>query len=57
MIDDILEMILKEARGRKGRDLTSRVAMVLIDIVERAIKIIDNEAQEERRKREDENKV
>ena len=53
MIDDIVEMVLKEARAREGQDLTSRIAIVLIDVVRRSSEIIDNEVQGERRKKED----
>jgi len=56
MIDDIVEMVLKEARASKEQDLTTRIAKVLIAVVRKAAEIIDNETQEERRKKEDEKK-
>jgi len=56
MIDDIVEMILKEARARKGHNLTFHVYRVSMEIQSRTIYIMEKANEEERRKKEDENK-
>jgi hypothetical protein len=56
MIDDIVEMLLKEARGRKGNNLTFHVYRVCMETQTRIMNIMDKDREEERRKKEDENK-
>ncbi|MBA7662267.1 hypothetical protein ES703_70295 [subsurface metagenome] len=57
MIDDIVQMILKEARGREGHTATFNIYRVCREIDGEIIQIIDNIQEEERRKEEDENKT
>lgn len=42
MIDDILEMILKEARGREGKDLILNILDVWSEIEDRTFQILDD---------------
>ncbi|MBA7704204.1 hypothetical protein ES703_113005 [subsurface metagenome] len=56
MIDDIVEMILKVARARKGHDLTFHVYRVCMEIQSLTIDIMDKAREEERRIKEDESK-
>jgi hypothetical protein len=56
MIDDIVEMVLKEARGRSREDNVANIYAVMMDIDDKIIKILVNIRDEERRKKEDENK-
>jgi len=56
MIDDIVEMILKEARGRKQEDPVTGIYQVMKIIETQIIGVISNSREEERRKREDEKK-
>ena len=55
MIDDIVEMVLKEARGRKGTIAASKIYTVKEE-VDKVNWIIVNHMLAERRKKEDENK-
>jgi len=57
MIDDIVEMILKEARKRPGDDRVAAIYRVMRDIEDSIISVIENMRAEERRKEKDENKV
>jgi len=54
MINDIVEMILKEARDRPNKDPAGRIASVLVEVKTSLSDIVDNLIDEERRKREDE---
>ena len=56
MIDDIVEMILKEARARNGHNLTFHVYRVCMETQTRIMDLMDKAREDERRKREDENK-
>jgi len=56
MIDDIVEMILKEARARKGHNLTFHAYRVCMETQTLIMDIMDKAREEERRIREDENK-
>jgi len=55
MIDEIVEMILKEARARDRVDLISNIYSVMMDIEKSIVQIMENIRIEERRKEEDEN--
>jgi len=56
MIDDIVEMILKEARGRAGDDPVVEIYRVQREIEYFLVSVIENIRAEERREEEDENK-
>lgn len=56
MIDDIVEMILKEARARKGKDLVGQINSVMNEATTKIMGILDNIREEERREKEDEDK-
>jgi hypothetical protein len=56
MIDDIVEMVLKEANTRPSKDPIERIGIVEHEVRERMSHICENIAFDERRKREDENK-
>jgi len=56
MIDDIVEMILKEARTRDRSDPLSQWPQIKEDIDCRLFDILDTEISNEGRKKEDENK-
>lgn len=56
MIDDIVEMVLKEARGSKGNSPAGRLYKVWIELSGEIGTILENLRDEERRKEEDENK-
>lgn len=49
MIEEIVEMILKEARSRKGRDLGGQIYAVLMQVDKEIIDMMDNLREEERR--------
>jgi len=57
MIDDIVEMVLIEARRRKGFSLISKINSVSNEVSLKLIDIMDNIPVQERGKREDENKT
>lgn len=50
MIDDIVEMILKEARGRKGKSLVSKVNQVIYLVNVSLFHIMEIFQEGERRK-------
>jgi len=56
MIDEIVEEILKEARGRNTKDPVTGIYQVMKIIEAQIIGVIENTRIEERRKKEDENK-
>jgi len=56
MIDDIVEMVLKEARRRPRKDLVSNIYSVALDINSAMMLILADLREEERRKEKDENK-
>lgn len=53
MIDDIVEMILKEARARKGANLSVRIYNVTCEVDRAVGEIMRKFFHEERRKKED----
>lgn len=55
MIDDIVEMILKEARRRKEKSASERLYKVWIEFSGEIGTILENLREEERRKEENEN--
>ena len=55
MINEIVEMIFKEARAREDFALTTRTYMVLSEVSERISEMLLNFQHEERRKKDDEN--
>jgi hypothetical protein len=56
MIDDIVEMVLKEARARDRKNPFNGIHMVMLEVFHRANWIIVEHTIEERRKEHDENK-
>lgn len=56
-IDDIVEMILKEALSRQGHGLVSRLYVVLREVSDKILTMIDVLKEGERRKREDDQKT
>jgi len=52
-IDAIVELILREARARKGFELQTRISMVQREVIVKLGEIMDNLEQEERRKKDD----
>jgi len=55
-LDAIIELILREARARKGPSLTTRVYNVVREVDRSIGDIMETLSHEERRKKEDENK-
>lgn len=55
MIEDIVQMILKEARSREGIDSVACIYQVMNDIEREIIGIIEIIRKNERRQKEDEN--
>lgn len=55
-IDDIVEMVLKEARGRHSGDAITDIRDSMMDVNKGILDVLDRLREEERRKREDENK-
>jgi type II secretory ATPase GspE/PulE/Tfp pilus assembly ATPase PilB-like protein len=55
-IDDIVEMVLKEARGREGQDIVFHTYRVCMEIQTRIMEVMDKAREEERRKKEYESK-
>lgn len=55
MIDEIFEMIMKEARGRPGKDLVLNINKVLLEVSGRLTATQENLRQFERRHKVDEN--
>lgn len=56
MIDEIVELILKEARARNMKDLVGAINSVKNEVMLKFMDIYANIREEERRKKEDENK-
>jgi len=56
IIDDIVEMILKEARGRKSGDTITDIRDAMMDANKGVLNVLDRLREEERRKEKDENK-
>lgn len=56
MIDDIVEMVLKEARVRDRHNMFLSVFSILEEIVDKIYPAIFKARLQERRKKEDENK-
>ena len=55
MIDDIVEMILKEARVRVKHDYPYGIQEVMMDVNKGVLDVLDVLRDEERRKEEDDN--
>lgn len=49
MIDDIFEMIMKEARDRPGKDLARKIIMVLLEVTDKVTSARENLTKFERR--------
>lgn len=56
MIDEIFEMIMKEARSKPQKDLALNINLVLLEIFTKLLPIQENIREDERRKKIDENK-
>jgi len=56
MIDSIIELILREARGRPGKDRVGNIYAVMRDLEKSIIKVIENVRFIERRKKDNESK-
>ena len=56
MINSIIELILKEASGRPGKERVDAIYAVMLDIETGVLKIISNAREIERRNKENENK-
>ena len=56
MIDDIVEMILKEARGRKSGNIMTDIRDSMMDVNKSVLDVMDRLREEERRKEKYENK-
>jgi len=56
MIDEIVEMILKEARSRDLKDPLSQLPQIMEDLECKLFDVLDASISEERRKKENENK-
>ncbi|MBA7603613.1 hypothetical protein ES703_10727 [subsurface metagenome] len=56
MIDEIFEMILKEARSKPQKDLALNIDLVLLDLFVMLLGAKENIREIERRKKIDENK-
>jgi len=54
MIDQIVGLILREARGRPGKDRVGNIYAVMEDLEKSIIKVIENVRFIERRKEENE---
>ena len=52
MIDSIIELILREARGRPGKDRVGNIYAVMRDLEKSIIKVIENVRFIERRDEE-----
>jgi len=53
MIDEIFEMIMKEARSRPGNNLKLNAFCVISDLNERVFHTVDSPDEEERRESDD----
>ncbi|GAH73703.1 unnamed protein product [marine sediment metagenome] len=56
MIDEIFEVIMKEARARPGSSLGVKIQSVLLDVDTKVIACMEKINEDERRKKIDENK-
>ena len=56
MIDQIIGLILREARGRPGKDRVGNIYAVMQDLEKSIIKVIENVRFIERRTEDNENK-
>jgi len=56
IIDDIVEMILKEARKRTSGDTITDIRDAMMDANKGVLNVLDRLREEERRKEKDENK-
>ncbi|MBA7630360.1 hypothetical protein ES703_37882 [subsurface metagenome] len=56
MIDEIFEMIMKEARARPGKGIVRKVFMVIHEVEIKVTNAMDILVEDERRRRQDENK-
>ena len=56
MIDQIFEMIMREARTRHGPDLVSNIATVYGEVSSKIMEAMAQIREEERREKTDENK-
>ena len=56
-IDDIVDMVLKEARGRPNKDPIINIFAVTNEVESKIIIVIDNLRSEQRRQKEDEQKT
>lgn len=52
MIDEIFEMIMKEARARPGKDLIPKITNVLLEVTNKVISV-QNELEFGQRRQED----
>lgn len=57
MIDQIFEMIMKEARGRPGKDLVSKINTVLLEVNAMVTKAMEDIWDQESRRKRDETKT
>lgn len=57
MIDEIFELILKEARSRKGTDLVSKIYAVHMEIAEKVNETMFNIRKEQREAKKHESKT
>ena len=56
MIDQMITLILREARGRPGKDRVGNIYAVMQDLEKSIIKVIENVRFIERRTEDNENK-
>lgn len=54
MIEEIFEMIMKEARSRKGKDMVKNIATVSMEISQRLMAAMEGIRDQERREKENE---
>jgi len=51
MIDQIFELIMKEARSREGKDLLSNIGTVLLEVDKKVMDAMERLPEEERRRK------
>lgn len=56
MIDEIFEMIMKEARAKPHKDLALNINLVLLEIFTKLLPVQENIREAKRRKKINENK-
>jgi len=56
MIDDIVERILLEAKGKDREDIVAAIYTTMQEVDHKIVNVISNIREEERRVKEDENK-